>query len=84
MSKLIRAYDIQWDTTKSRSSSVIDISPKLLKLGLPNSIDFITDNGYDPENQLADTLSGLYGYCIFGCQWEEICTRCKRAYRDLL
>ena len=65
----IKAHSIEWDVDIYDDEDEFDDEP------LPGSaiVDFpdeATDE--DIDNELADRLSDLYGFCVFSLGWEDV------------
>ena len=57
--KVVRLYDIQWDTDGEPAD----------ELGLPSEIIAIVDDDFNPEEDASDLLSDNYDFCIDGCSF---------------
>jgi hypothetical protein len=69
MTKRYRAFDIEWDTSDDNDGPDGPLSAS--SLGLPNEVKFTSKCEIDADDIL-ETLSAAYGYCMKGCKWEEI------------
>jgi len=70
MPKTIRLSDIDWDTSSECGS--YSKSPSAKSLGLPSEVEIVVNKRWNPTEEAAAYLSDNYGYCVNGCQWEEI------------
>ena len=57
--KVIRLYNIQWDTDGEDPT----------ELGLPSECIAVVDDDCDPGEEAADLLSDKYDFCVFGCSF---------------
>jgi hypothetical protein len=57
--KIVRLFDIRWDTDGEAPD----------ELGLPPEIIVILDDDWTAEDEAADLLSDMHGYCINGCSF---------------
>ena len=68
MPKTIHLYDIDWDT----SSDDDDSSAVQEECNLPSDVTVVVNRRWNPEEEAADYLSDNFGFCVNGCQWEEV------------
>lgn len=62
--KKYRAYDIEYDTDGMNGEDIGE---------LPKELFFeVDDPEFDPAEDITDLVSDRTGWCIFGCQWEEV------------
>jgi hypothetical protein len=54
--KVIRLYDIQWDTDED----------------LPTEQIIIVDDDFNPEEQAADLLTDTFDFCVLGCSFKVL------------
>jgi len=57
--QIVRLFDIRWDTDGEDRS----------ELGLPPEIIVIVDDDWTPEEDAADLLSDMHGFCVDGCSF---------------
>lgn len=69
MPKIIRLYDIDWDTSDEDFPESIISS---VEIGLPSEVTVRVNQHWNPTEEAADYLSDNYGYCVNGCTWEEV------------
>jgi hypothetical protein len=54
--KVIRLYDIQWDTDE--------------EVDLPTEHIAVVEDNFDPEEQAADLLSDAFDFCVLNCSFK--------------
>jgi hypothetical protein len=54
--KIIRLFDIRWDTDED----------------LPNEQIIIAEDDWNPEEEAADLLSDQHGFCVRGCSYKVL------------
>ena len=60
--KIVRLYDIQWDTDGEDPD----------ELGLPRDHIAVVDDDWNPEDDAADLLSNILGFCVNGCSFNVL------------
>ena len=58
--KIVRLFDIQWDTDGEDES------------GLPHEHIAVVDDDFNPEDDAADLLSNIFHFCVNGCSFKVL------------
>ena len=66
--KIVRLFDIRWDTDADDPS----------ELGLPSEHLAIVEDDWNPEEEAADLLADQFGFCVFGCSFKLMATLNER------
>jgi len=67
MPKIIRMYDIDWDTCQDDLNA-----PPAEACGLPSELTITVNNHWNPDEEAADYLTDNYGFLVKGLNWEEV------------
>lgn len=65
-------FNIDWDTSDWGEKE--EIASGVCVPDLPEEVDYvgIDDPNWDPDEDGADLLSDMYGYCVKSFEWEEV------------